>query len=109
MNLLHVIPLRKVETIRASRLTAITLLLETRGRMIAPELSAKFEVSVRTIFRDMEALAAAGVPVYAERGSAGGFRLMDGYHMRPPGLTVEEAGALWLSGLPDGCHDGLGT
>jgi predicted DNA-binding transcriptional regulator YafY len=49
----------------------------------------------------MEALAAAGVPVYAERGSAGGFRLMDGYHMRPPGLTVEEAGALWLSGLPD--------
>ena len=86
---------------RASRLTAIALLLEGRGRMTAQELADEFEVSVRTIFRDMEALAAAGVPVYAERGAAGGYRLMEGYRMRPPGLTSAEAGALWLAGLPD--------
>ncbi|MGC8488293.1 MAG: helix-turn-helix transcriptional regulator [Clostridia bacterium] len=86
---------------RASRLTAIALLLEGRGRMTAQELADEFEVSVRTIFRDMDALAAAGVPVYAERGAAGGYRLMEGYRMRPPGLTSAEAGALWLAGLPD--------
>lgn len=86
---------------RASRLTAIALLLEARGQMTAQALADEFEVSVRTIFRDMEALSEAGVPVYAERGSQGGFRLMDGYRMRPPGLTAEEAGALWLAGLPE--------
>jgi predicted DNA-binding transcriptional regulator YafY len=90
-----------VGIVRSSRLTAIVLLLEARGLMTARELAEHFEVSERTIFRDIDALSNAGVPVYAERGSHGGYRLLEGYRMRPPALTSVEAGALWLAGLPD--------
>ncbi|MDQ3126273.1 MAG: WYL domain-containing protein [Pseudomonadota bacterium] len=84
---------------RASRLLSILLLLQTRGRMTAEKLAAEFEVSVRTIYRDIDQLSAAGAPVYADRGRSGGFQLMDGYRTRLTGLTDAEAETLFLGGL----------
>ncbi|MCA6116407.1 YafY family transcriptional regulator [Bradyrhizobium sp. WSM 1738] len=84
---------------RASRLLSILTTLQARGRITAPELAEACEVSVRTIYRDIDALAAAGIPVYADRGSEGGYRLLDGYRVRLNGLSPPEAEALFMTGL----------
>lgn len=85
---------------RASRLLSILMMLQARERLTAQEIAAECEVSLRTIYRDIDALSAAGVPVYADRGSAGGYRLLEGYRTKLNGMSPQEADAVFLSGLP---------
>ncbi len=94
---------------QASRLLSILLLLQTRGRITATELARHFEVSVRTIHRDIDQLSAADIPVYGGRGRSGGFQLMDGFRTKLTGLTQSEAETLLLAGLPGPVEElGLG-
>jgi predicted DNA-binding transcriptional regulator YafY len=85
---------------RATRLVSLLLLLQLRGQLTATELAEHFGVSVRTIHRDVEALGAAGVPVEAVRGPAGGYRLSGGYRTKLTGLTADEAEALFVAPAP---------
>ncbi len=85
---------------RSSRLLSILILLQLRVRLTAEALAREFEVSVRTIHRDMDALSAAGVPVYGDRGPGGGFQLRAGYQTRLTGLAADETEAMFMIGLP---------
>ena len=85
---------------RADRLVRLVLLLQARGQTTASDLASELEVSVRTIYRDLEALSAARVPVRAEPGPGGGCQLLDGYRFPLRGLRPEEAEALLILGVP---------
>jgi predicted DNA-binding transcriptional regulator YafY len=82
--------------VRASRLVSFLLVLQTRGQLTAAELSERLEVSERTVQRDAQALAAAGVPIVSMRGRAGGYRLDRGYRTKLTGLDAAEAEALFV-------------
>lgn len=95
---------------RADRLVSLVLLLRQRGRLSAATLARELEVSTRTVLRDIEALSAAGVPVYAERGRNGGFALLPGFRTELTGLNHDEALALLVAGSRRGAQVfGLGS
>lgn len=95
---------------RADRLVSLVLLLRQRGRLSATTLARELEVSTRTVLRDIEALSAAGVPVYAERGRHGGFALLPGFQTELTGLNHDEAVALLVAGARRGAQAfGLGS
>ncbi|EFL12998.1 WYL domain-containing protein [Streptomyces sp. C] len=87
---------------RADRLVSLVLLLRQRGRLTADTLARELDVSTRTVLRDIEALSAAGVPVYAERGRHGGFSLLPGFRTELTGLNHDEALALLTAGSARG-------
>lgn len=85
---------------RADRLISLLMLLQTRGRMTARKLAGELEVSERTIYRDIEALSAAGIPVYSETGREGGYALLDSYRTSLTGLNQGEMRALFMLSIP---------
>ena len=95
---------------QASRLLRLLMLLQARGRQTAPQLAEVLEVSTRTVLRDIDALSAAGVPVWGQPGRhGGGFQLEEGWRTQLTGMTEDEAQALLLAGLPQAAQDlGLG-
>jgi predicted DNA-binding transcriptional regulator YafY len=93
----HNIPKSAERSMRADRLLSILLLLQVHHRMTARELAKRLEVSERTIHRDMEALSTAGIPVIAERGSGGGWCLLENYRTNLTGLSLSEIQALFLT------------
>jgi predicted DNA-binding transcriptional regulator YafY len=89
------------DLMRADRLLSMLMLLQTRGRMTARRLASELEVSERTIYRDVVALCAAGVPIYTEDGPGGGIELVEDYQTRLTGLRPEEAQALSMLNIPE--------
>jgi len=85
---------------RADRLLSILMLLQARSRITAAALARELEVSERTIYRDIDALSAAGVPVFAERGPGGGCALIEGYRTSLTGLKEDEVRALFMLSIP---------
>ncbi len=92
---------------RGDRLISILLMLQAQGQMTAKELAERLEVSERTIYRDMEALSGAGIPVVAERGINGGWSLLDDYQTTLTGLKESEIRALFVP-LSEQLLDDLG-
>jgi predicted DNA-binding transcriptional regulator YafY len=85
---------------RADRLLSILLMLQNRGKVTASRLAEEMEVSVRTIYRDLDALSAAGIPVYIERGPLGGCALVEGYRTHLTGLNQAQVKALFMLSVP---------
>ncbi len=90
---------------RADRLLSLLMLLQTRGRLTAAQLSKELEVSKRTIYRDIDSLSISGIPVYADGGPGGGYSLLDSYKTDLTGLTKEETEALFLLSIPGPAAD----
>lgn len=85
---------------RADRLLSLLMLLQTRGTLTARALAAELEVTERTIYRDVTALSASGVPVYTERGPGGGIALVEDYRTNLTGLNADEVRALFMLSIP---------
>jgi predicted DNA-binding transcriptional regulator YafY len=95
---------------RATRLISTLMLLQAKGRLTAQDLADRLEVSVRTVYRDVDTLQQAGIPIYGDAGPSGGYQLVAGYSTRLTGLTSAEAEAIFLIGLPGPAAElGLGA
>jgi predicted DNA-binding transcriptional regulator YafY len=94
--------------LKADRLVSLLLLLQSADRRTARELARHLEVSERTIYRDVDALSASGIPVYAERGSDGGFQLSEGYRRALMHFGEDEIRALFIGGTAVLADLGLG-
>jgi predicted DNA-binding transcriptional regulator YafY len=85
---------------RADRLLSLLMLLQSKGKMTAKDLAVQLEVSERTVYRDIESLSSAGVPIYGEPGREGGFALLDSYRTSLTGMTDGELQALFMLSIP---------